>query len=113
MVIYSVADPGSEIFPSRISIKEFNSKNCFSALGIMIRIVYSGSEFFPIPDPGSASKNLTQKLFLSSSKYDLDCKSWIRIPDSDPDVLPIPDPGSRDQKGTGSRIRIRNTVAVK
>ncbi len=22
---------------------------------------------------------------------------------------PIPDPGSRDQKGTGSRIRIRNT----
>jgi hypothetical protein len=23
---------------------------------------------------------------------------------------PIPDPGSRGQKGTGSRIRIRNTV---
>jgi hypothetical protein len=23
---------------------------------------------------------------------------------------PIPDPGSRDQKGTGSRIRIRNTA---
>ncbi len=27
-----------------------------------------------------------------------------------PDYLPIPDPGSRGQKGTGSRIRIRNTV---
>ncbi len=26
------------------------------------------------------------------------------------DFLPIPDPGSRGQKGTGSRIRIRNTV---
>ncbi len=31
------------------------------------------------------------------------------IPDPDPDFLPIPDPGSRGQKGTGSRIRIRNT----
>jgi hypothetical protein len=36
----------------------------------------------------------------------------IRVvhPGSDPDLLPIPDPGSRGQKGTGSRIRIRNTV---
>jgi hypothetical protein len=32
-----------------------------------------------------------------------------RIPDPDADFLPIPDPGSRGQKGTGSRIRIRNT----
>jgi hypothetical protein len=32
------------------------------------------------------------------------------IPDPDPVYLPIPDPGSRGQKGTGSRIRIRNTV---
>jgi hypothetical protein len=32
------------------------------------------------------------------------------IPDPDLDFLPIPDPGSRDQKGTGSRIRISNTV---
>ncbi len=31
------------------------------------------------------------------------------IPDPDPDFLPIPDPVSRGQKGTGSRIRIRNT----
>jgi hypothetical protein len=32
------------------------------------------------------------------------------IPDPDPDFLPIPDPGSRGQKGTGSQIRIRNTI---
>jgi hypothetical protein len=25
---------------------------------------------------------------------------------------PVPDPGSRGQKGTGSRIRIRNTAAT-
>jgi hypothetical protein len=31
------------------------------------------------------------------------------FPDPSLDFLPIPDPGSRGQKGTGSRIRIRNT----
>ncbi len=31
------------------------------------------------------------------------------IPDPDFDLLPIPDPGSRGFKGTGSRIRVRNT----
>ncbi len=36
--------------------------------------------------------------------------SGFFIPDPDPDFLPIPDPGSRGQKGTGSRIRIRNTA---
>jgi hypothetical protein len=30
----------------------------------------------------------------------------------DPDFLPIPDPRSRGQKGTGSRIQIRNTVST-
>jgi hypothetical protein len=60
-----------------------------------------------IPDPGSASKNLsiltqkkTKKWVLSSRKYDPGCLS--RIPDPDADFLPIPDPGSRGQKGTGS-----------
>ncbi len=43
---------------------------------------------------------------LSSRKYDPGCSSRIRILV----FLPIPDPGSRDQNGTGSRIRIRNTV---
>ncbi len=63
---------------------------------------YPGSEFFPIPDPGSkrfpdlgsasASKNLSilnQKIVskLDSQKYDPGCSSRIRIPD----------PGSRIQ----------------
>ncbi len=36
--------------------------------------------------------------------------SWLFISDPDPDFLPIPDPGSRGEKGTGSRIRIRDTL---
>jgi len=35
--------------------------------------------------------------------------SGIRDPRSGIRKKPIPDPGSRGQKGTGSRIRIRNT----
>ncbi len=35
------------------------------------------------------------------------------FPDSDLDYVPIPDTGFRGQKGTGSRIRIRNTVFVR
>ncbi len=51
-------------FPSRIHIKEFkyfNPKNCFWALGNMIRVVHpgSGSRFFlSIPDPASGSATL-------------------------------------------------------
>ncbi len=70
-----------------------------------------------IPDPnclhpGSASKNLSiltlkknkqKKLFLSSRKYDVHPGSRIRM-------LTFYHPGSRGQKGTGSRIRIRNTA---
>ncbi len=54
--------PGSELFPSRIRIKEFKDfdpKNGFKALGNMIRVVHPGSRiriltFYPtrIPDPG-------------------------------------------------------------
>jgi hypothetical protein len=50
----------------------------------------------------------TQKLTPSSQKYGYgirDTGSEIRDPEK-----PIPDPGSRGQKGTGSRIRMRNTV---
>ncbi len=85
-----------------------------------------GSDFFPIPDPGSpipdpnclhpgsripdpGSRILVKefkyfnpqkskkKWFLSSKKYDPGCSS--RIPDPDADFLPsrIPDPGSRIQ----------------
>jgi hypothetical protein len=34
----------------------------------------------------------------------------VVILDPDPDFLPISEPGSRGQKGTGSRIRIRNNA---
>jgi hypothetical protein len=67
---FSVSNPGSEFFSSRIHIKEFkycNSKNGFKALGNMIRVVHPGYR--------------------------------IRILDPDPDFLPIPDPGCRGQKG--------------
>ncbi len=62
---------------------------------------YPGSELSP--SRIRTSKNLSiltpKKWFLSSRKYDPVA-----------DFLPIPDPGSRGQKGTGSRIRTRNTV---
>ncbi len=53
-----------------------------------------------LPDPGSASKNqsiLTQKLFLSSRKYDLGCSFRIRI-------LIFTHPGSRIQGSKRHRI---------
>ncbi len=97
---------------------------CHQCCGSGMFIPDSGSNFFPsrirtvsIPDPGSASKNLsilTQKKkngfkALENMIRVVHPGSWIRILDPDPDFLPIPDPGSRGQKGTGSRIRIRNT----
>jgi hypothetical protein len=56
---------------------------------------------FSIPDPGSTSKNfsiITQKMFLSSRKYDPSCSSRIRILTFDPSQTQrpkkAPDPGS-------------------
>ncbi len=46
----------------------------------------------------------TQKIVTKLSKI------WIWDPGSGTREKPIPDPGSRGQKGTGSRIRIRNTA---
>jgi hypothetical protein len=67
--VKKIPDPGFGSESTNSSI--FKHKNCFSALGNMIRDVHPGSGL------------------------------WF---------LPIPDPGSSGQKGTGSRIRIRNTV---
>jgi hypothetical protein len=75
---FSVPNPGSEFFSSRIRSKEFEYCN-------------------------------PKKWFLNSRKYDPGCSS--RIPDPDTGFLPIPDPGQMGQKGTGSRIRIRNTAS--
>jgi hypothetical protein len=46
----------------------------------------------------------TQKIVTKLSKI------WIWDPGSGKNLFRIPDPGSRGQKGTGSRIRIRNTA---
>ncbi len=46
----------------------------------------------------------TQKIVTKLSKI------WLWDPRSGIRKKPIPDPGSRGQKGTGSRIRIRNTA---
>jgi hypothetical protein len=60
---------------------------------------------FSIPDPGSQRFRIRINVFLTpkklSRKYDPGCSSRILI------FLPIPDP--EGQKGTVSRIRIRNT----
>jgi hypothetical protein len=79
---------------------------------LRIRDVYPGSDFFPsriLIKESILTPKKVKKWFLSSKKYDPGCSS--RIPDPDADFLPsrIPDAGSRGQKGTKSRIRIRNT----
>jgi hypothetical protein len=45
----------------------------------------------------------TQKIVTKPSKI------WVWDPGSGKNLFRNPDPGSRGQKGTGSRIRIRNT----
>ncbi len=45
----------------------------------------------------------TQKIVSNLSKI------WVWDPGPGKNLIRIPDPGSRGQKGTGSRIRIRNT----
>ncbi len=83
---------------------------------LLIRNVHPGSRIriFSILNPnffhlGSASKNisiLTQKIGF---KVLWNTWSGLFIPDPDPDIFSLP--GFRDQKCTGSRIRIRNTEA--
>jgi hypothetical protein len=52
----------------------------------------------------------TQKIVTKPSKiWVWDPGSEIRDPGSGKNLFRIPDPGFRVQKGTGSRIRIRNT----
>jgi hypothetical protein len=52
----------------------------------------------------------TQKIVTKPSKiWVWDPRSGIRDPGSGKNLFRIPDPGSRGQKGTRSRIQIRNT----
>jgi hypothetical protein len=82
--------PGSEFFPSRIRIKEFNPKKMVSKLseydsgsssGIRILICYpsrmSGSKRYRLPDPGSGSATLV------AGVYDTDDKLLTGLKDKD------------------------------
>ncbi len=78
---------------------------------LRIRDVYPGSSIrmLSIPDPnffhpgpGSPSNNLS---IITQKKVSKLSEIWSRLI-----FLPILDPGSRGHKGTGSRIRIRNTA---
>jgi hypothetical protein len=60
---FSILDPGSKRHripdlgsgSATTNLSILNPKNCYSALGNMIRDVHSGSriQIFPFPDPGS------------------------------------------------------------
>jgi hypothetical protein len=89
-----IPDPGSDFFPSRIP-----EPNCLHPGS---RILIKEFKYFNPKKP--------KKWFLSSKKYDPGCSSRIRMLTFYPSR--IPDPGSRGQKGTRSRIRIRNTGSI-
>jgi hypothetical protein len=76
-----IPDPASDFFPSRIRIVS-------------------------IPDPGSASKNLSiltqNNGFYAVGNMILVVHPGSRIPDPDPDFLPIPDPGVKKAPDPGS-----------
>jgi hypothetical protein len=107
--------PGSRIPDPKTAIKERGEKKFvvipfyvatnFTKLKIILVLKCWRKKFGPIFK--ELYNFLPQNLSLSSQKYGFgirDPRSWIR-------KKPIPDPGSwtRVQKGTGSRIRIRNT----
>jgi hypothetical protein len=69
-----------------------------------------GSKIFRIPDPHKRRQYfLSQKLFLSSPKYDWGFSSQIRIPNPDLHFLPIPDPRIRELNKV---LRIRITLML-
>ncbi len=90
-----IPDPGSKNSNKREGWKNFVVIPCFGAtkftkLNIILFLNCWRKEFGPIFK--ELLKSLPKKLSLSSQKYGFG----------------IRDPGSRGQKGTGSRIRIRN-----
>jgi hypothetical protein len=66
---------------------------------------HPGSEFF---HPGSRIRIQELKYFNPKKMVSKLSEILSRLFIPDPDFLPIPDPGG--QKGTGSRIQIRNTA---
>ncbi len=66
-----------------------------------------------IRDPGSGTRIRDPGSEIRDPRSGIrDPGSEIRDPRTEIREKPIPDPGSRGQKGTGSRIRIRNTGSI-
>jgi hypothetical protein len=110
--------PDPDFYPSRIPDPKTASKD-WGEKKFVVRLLFVATNFTKLniilflkcrrkkfgPNFKELLKFLPKKLSLSSQKYGFgirDSRSGIR-------KKPILDPGSRDQKGTGSRIRIRNT----
>jgi hypothetical protein len=79
--LFSIPNPGSELSPSRILVKEFKYFN----------------------------PKKSKKWFFSSKKYDPGCSSRIRMLTFSHPGSRIPDVGVKKAPNPGSRIRIRNT----
>jgi hypothetical protein len=110
-----IPDPGSRIpDPKRATkkrgekklvVKHFFVATNFRKCKIILFFNCSRKKF--VPNFKELWNFLSKKLSLRPQKYEF----GIRDPRSGIWNKPIPDPpGSRGQKGTGSRIRIRNTV---
>jgi hypothetical protein len=76
----------------------------FTNLNIITFLICWRKKFWP--NFPRIIKVFTQKIVTKLSKV----RVWD--PRSGTREKPIPDPGSRGQKGTGSRIRIRNTILL-
>ncbi len=104
-----ISDPGSKNSNKREGWKKlvvitFYVATNFTKLQIILVLKCWRKKFGPI-----LKEFFTQKIVNKLSKiWVWDPGSGIRDPGSWIRKKPIPDPGSRGQKGTGSRIRIRN-----
>ncbi len=77
---------------------------------ILSRIPHSGSKRFSYPGSGSASASNNLSILTQKNVFKLsELWSGMFNPDSDLDFLLIPDKWFKTQKGTGFRIRNRNT----
>ncbi len=107
ILIFTHPDPGSKTVTKERDEKKFVILffvvTNFTKLNIMLFLKCLRKKFGPICK--ELLKFFTKNFSICSQIYGF----GIRDPRSGIRKKPIPDPGSRCQKGTGSRIRIRNT----
>ncbi len=101
-----IPDPGSRVQKQlqKRGVKKISCHTFFIAINLTKLYIILFLKYWT-KNLGQFSKNYWT-FYSSSQKYGL----GIRDPRSGIRKKPIPDPGSRGQKGTGSRIRIRNTA---